>query len=93
MTLPKLTIVLVYSQLLVSQLDADDNIVDQFDYMIVPDDAADLAQGRYPESAPASRELLGHVVGDVVETTVRGESVRLRVQSIQNTAHFGEYVE
>jgi transcription elongation GreA/GreB family factor len=69
------------SQLVLSELDANDKIVDQFDYRIVPDDEADADQAWYPVSAPTSQDLLGHIANDIVETTRDGRSVRLRVQA------------
>lgn len=70
-----------YSQLLLSELDDDDNIVAQFDYRIVPDDEADDEQAWYPVSSPTSQALLGHVITDIVKTTRDGRPVRLRVQA------------
>lgn len=84
MPLPKQLIVMVFSQLVLSKLDTDDQIESQFNYQIVPDDQADITEDRYPETTPASQALLGHVNGDTVETTIDDQPVRLRIQGIQN---------
>lgn len=83
MTLPKFLIVMVYSKLLLSKLNAFDQVEVRLEYQIVPDHDADPAAGRYPESASASQALLGHVTGDVVETIFNDEVVRLRVEAIR----------
>ncbi|WP_280402406.1 GreA/GreB family elongation factor [Nocardia carnea] len=83
MTLPKFLIVMVYSKLLLSKLNAFDQVEVRLEYQIVPDHDADPAVGRYPESAAASQALLGHVTGDVVETVFNDEAVRLRVEAIR----------
>lgn len=82
MTLPKFLIVMVYSKLLLSVLNAFDGVEVQLEYQIVPDYDADPTLGRYPESAPASQALLGHVTGDIVDTEFNYEMVRLRVEAI-----------
>ncbi|PPJ31897.1 hypothetical protein C5E45_32930 [Nocardia nova] len=84
MTLPKRVIIMVWPTLLLSELDDNDNITRQFDYTIVPDNEADPANDRYAESLPASKALLGHVSGDIVETTIDDKPVRLRVQGVSN---------
>ncbi|MFD4405810.1 GreA/GreB family elongation factor [Nocardia sp. NPDC058499] len=82
MTLPKFLIVMVYSKLLLSRLNAFDEVEVQLEYQIVPDYDADPAVGKYPESSPASQALLGHVTGDIVDTEFNYEVVRLRVETI-----------
>jgi transcription elongation GreA/GreB family factor len=82
MTLPKFLIVMVYSKLLLSRLDAFDKVEVRMEYQIVPDHEADPAVGKYPQSAPASQALLGQVPGDIVETVFNYEAVRLRIDSI-----------
>ncbi|WP_328391084.1 hypothetical protein [Nocardia sp. NBC_00416] len=82
MTLPKFLIVMVYSKLLLSKLNAYDEVEVRLEYQIVPDHEADPAVGEYPQSALASQALLGRVTGDIVETVFNYEAVRLRVESI-----------
>ena len=82
MTLPRFLIVMVYSKLLLSKLDADGMVEVRMEYRIVPDQEADPAVGKYPQSALASQALLGRVPGDIVDTVFNYEAVRLRVESI-----------
>ncbi|MBF6350347.1 GreA/GreB family elongation factor [Nocardia flavorosea] len=70
-----------YSSLRLDELDDDGKAVDQFDYRIVPDDEADDEQAWYPLSSPTSQDLLGHVIDDIVETTLDGRPVRLHVRA------------
>ncbi|MFD4442502.1 hypothetical protein ACFWPK_22300 [Nocardia sp. NPDC058519] len=86
MTLPKHVVIAVWSQLLLSELDENDAILRQFDWRIVPDDQADLAKEWYGESLPASQALIGLGAGDIVETTIDGKAVRLRVQGAESTS-------
>lgn len=82
MTLSKFLIVMVYSKLLLSKLDAYGEVEVRMEYQIVPDHEADPARGRYPQSALSSQALLGRVTGDTVDTVFNYETVRLRVDSI-----------
>ncbi|MBF6315749.1 GreA/GreB family elongation factor [Nocardia cyriacigeorgica] len=84
MTLPKNVISLMWSNLVLSELNADGAIERQFDYIIVPDAEADDAESKFAASLPASQALLGHVVGDIVETEIDGRPVRVRVQAVGN---------
>ncbi|MEV0109353.1 hypothetical protein AB0H42_23870 [Nocardia sp. NPDC050799] len=70
----------LWSQLLLSELNDEDEIVRQFDYRIVPDDEVDSKQDWHPVSAQSSQDLLGRVLTDIVKTTIDGRSVRVRVQ-------------
>lgn len=70
----------LWSQLLLSELNDEDKIVRQFDYRIVPDDDVDAEQDWHSVGAQASQDLLGRVVNDIVETTIDGRPVRVRVQ-------------
>ncbi|WP_157108383.1 GreA/GreB family elongation factor [Aldersonia kunmingensis] len=82
MSLPKGVIIMVWSSLVLAELDEKDNITRPIEYTIVPDNEADTANGRFGESLPASQALLGHLTGDTVETTIDDRPVRLRVVSI-----------
>ncbi|GGL24580.1 hypothetical protein [Nocardia jinanensis] len=82
MTLPRFLIVMVYSKLLLSKLDAYGKVEVRLEYRIVPDHEADPTIGKYPQSALASQALLGRVPGDIVDTVFNYEAVRLRVESI-----------
>lgn len=74
------------SQLLLSELDDNDQIIRQFDWRIVPDHQADPAESAYGESLPASQAVLGKTAGEIVETTIDDQPVRLRVQAVENTS-------
>ncbi|MFF0458449.1 GreA/GreB family elongation factor [Nocardia africana] len=78
----KQVIALVWSHVLLAELDDDDTIARYIDYTIVPDDHADPASGRYSESLPTGKALLGHVTGDYVETTIDGAHMRLLIQGV-----------
>ncbi|MGW4126498.1 GreA/GreB family elongation factor [Nocardia sp. NPDC004711] len=88
--LPKTKIVLVGSGLILTKVNEDGTTSRHFDgtmamqfrYTIVPDSEADAISDRYSESLPASQALLGHLVGDIVETTIDNMPIRVRVQSI-----------
>ncbi|MEV0434098.1 GreA/GreB family elongation factor [Nocardia sp. NPDC050413] len=52
---------------------------EMFGYHIVPDEAADIARGQYPESADLSQKLIGKTTGAIVTSTFRGQSITVEV--------------
>ncbi|PSR63979.1 hypothetical protein C8259_09005 [Nocardia nova] len=73
------------TRMLLSELKSDGTIKRQFDYTIAIDSAADPKNTRYASSLPASQALLGHIVGDIVDTTIDGKPVKVRIQAVTTT--------
>lgn len=79
---------MVWSEVVLSELNEDGTLKSQFQYKIVPDDQADASKAWYGESLPASQALLGRSSADEVNTTIDGRPVRLRVQAISQVENY-----
>jgi regulator of nucleoside diphosphate kinase len=71
-------VVTMHSKVQLRDLDSGEDVI----YTLVYPAEADLSEGRISVLAPVGTAILGYGVGDVVEWTVPGGTVRYRVERI-----------
>ncbi|MFC8047798.1 GreA/GreB family elongation factor [Nocardia sp. NPDC057353] len=74
--MPPRNIIMTFAQVVLVDAEAKKRI----EFQIVPDDQADILNGKYPESAPICQAVIGKVLMERVETvTIDNEPLRAQI--------------